>query len=106
MDDEPRAGVSVGWRVHGGEETFGADVGAQPLCFPRGDHAAGHAEAVLDADAGLEVGLLLLVREQEQIADGVEPDAGPWPGVEVLVGVQAAVAELDVERVGELGAYA
>lgn len=106
VDDQSRAAVAVGGRVRGGYEAVGADVGAQLLRFVGADHAARHAQAVLDGDVGLEGGGLLFAGEEEQVADGVELDVGAGAVREVLVGAQAAFAQFDVEGIGELGADA
>jgi hypothetical protein len=104
-DDQTGAGVPVGRGVGGGHEAVGADVRTQPAGRVRTDHAAGDAQAVLEPDTGLELLGLPVAGEQEQIADAVEADVGAGAVPEVLEGPQAAAAQFDVERVGELGPY-
>ena len=57
-------------------------------------------------DARLERGDVLGSVEQEQVADLVEIDLGAGPLGEALEGLDAAQADRDVERVGELRAHA
>jgi hypothetical protein len=66
----------------------------------------GHAQGVLHRD-GLDHRVhLLRPVEQEQVADPVQVDLLPRPLPEVGEGLEAAPAQLDVQRVGEHRAYA
>lgn len=106
LDHQPGAGVPIGRGVRGRHEAVGGEVGTQPLGVIGADHAARHVQAVLEPDTGREVIRLLFAVEQEEVADRVEPDVGTGPVWELLEGTQTAAAQLDVERIGELGAYA
>ncbi len=102
LDDEGGPGVAVGGGVGGGEEAVGADVGAEGPGLFGTDHAAGDAELVLAAHAVLELRHLPRVGQQEEIADGVEADAGAGAARELREGAQTPLPQLDVERIGEL----
>jgi hypothetical protein len=69
-------------------------------------HAAGHAESVLEPHPGLERLDLLRCRQQEEVADAVQPDVLARLLAEAGERLQAARAQLDVELVGELRAHA
>ena len=69
------------------------------------DHPARDAELVLQRDALLEQLDVLRAVEQEQVADLVQVDLLAELLAERLEGPQAAQAELDVDRVGELRAH-
>ena len=70
------------------------------------DEPARHAELVLQRDARLEARDVLLAVEQEQVADLVEVDLRARALAEARERLDAAQADRDVERVGELRAEA
>ena len=102
VDDGLGRAVAVLGREGGGEQAVGGDERGQPARLGRVGHAAGHAEGVLEPHALLEGGDLLRGRQQEQIADPVQPDVLPGLLLEAAERLQAARPEPDVELVGEL----
>jgi hypothetical protein len=69
-------------------------------------HPARHAQLVLHRHAPLEVGHVLLGREQEQVAHALQVDLPAGPLAEARPGVERAHRDPHVQLVGEHRAHA
>ena len=105
VDDALGGAVPVRRRVRGREESLGADQGRERLGLRDVDEPAGDAQLVLQGDVLLERLDVLGLLQEEQVADLVQVDLLAERGLERLERAQAARPELDVDRVGELGAH-
>ncbi len=79
---------------------------AQLASFAGRKHPGSQSVFVLKRDAALELLDVGLTAEDEQVPDLLEVDLPSGPPAEVAERVQAALGDLDVERVRELGAHA
>ena len=80
----------------------GVDEGRELGCRGRGDHPTVDAKGVLQLDARLVAIDVGVVADEEQIADLLVADVHPEVVVEAAERDQAARAECDVGRIGEL----
>ena len=87
-----------------GEDALEAGDRAQLVGLLEIDEATRHAELVLERDARLEGDDVLLAVEQEEVTDLMQVDLGARSLAEPHERLDAAQADRDVERIGELRA--
>ena len=98
--------VRIGRAVARRQDVLARDQRAELTRLVPGDDARRHAELVLERHAARERGDLGLGGEQEEVADLLVVDLPARPLLEPLVRLEAALGDLDIERVRELDAQA
>ncbi len=104
LNDGVRARVTVDRAERRGEHALEPGERAQLADLGEIDEPARDAQLVLQRDARLEGGDVLLPVEEEQVADLTEVDLGPRALAEAGERLDAPEADRDVERVRELRA--
>ena len=102
VDDRLRAAVAIAWMERRSEQVVDDDSGGELMRLARGEEPALDAHAVLELDGLLVGGEVACLGDDEQVADLVQVDGPPRALMEVLEGLEAACAEFDVHRIGEL----
>ncbi len=105
LDHGLRVGEPVARGVGGPGVPVGVDVRVEPAHGVVAEHAALDAALVLHGNGLLEQRDVVGARQEEQVARLLQPDVRARAVREVLVQLQAAVAEVDVRGVGELRAH-
>jgi hypothetical protein len=98
--------VTVARRERRREHVVSLEQWAELPSLVRGQHPRVQAGLVLQRHAGLERGDVVGTVEDEQIPDLLEVDLPTGTAGEVAKGGHAALRDLDVEHIRELGAHA
>ena len=98
--------MRIGRAVARRQDVLARDQRAELARLVAGDDPRRHAELVLQRHAARERVDLGLGGEQEEVADLLVVDLPARPLLEPLVRLEAALGDLDIERVRELGAQA
>ena len=91
------------WRVGGGEHVLDVEIGAQFLCLRRGEHPGFDAHRVLQRHRGLEQLDVVGTCEHEEVPRLMQVDVLARALRKGFKGLKRALAERDVQLVGEVG---